>query len=119
MVGARSLAVLRARLHQRNNAVWIQSVTAVVVANGEAGLRRGLHERLSTGNDGRANGDAERTFGVVGIAVDHDVTAGCEAFALLEVGQDVVVTPARRTVGRPRVKIARVTSDVRLSLIHI
>ena len=91
VVRARALAVARRGLQQRHDAGVALAVAAVVVTDRDAGGDRGVDELLRAAQDRRTHRDAERTLGVVRVGVDDDVAARRQAFALLEVGQHLVV----------------------------
>ncbi len=112
VIGAGALAVADRGLQQRDQSGRAAAVAAVVVAQRDAGRDGGVDEGLRAGHHGGPDGDAERPVGAVRVRVDRDVVAGDQAFALAEVGQDLVVAPAGRAVLRPRVEVAGVAAHV-------
>ena len=94
VVRAGPFAVFCRGLEERDDAGRTPAIASVVVTARNAGRHGGVHKFTGTGQNWRAHRDPERTGRVVRTVVDGDLVAGREAFALLEIGENLAVTPA-------------------------
>ncbi len=113
MVGARPLSLPGGGLQQRHDTVGSSALAAVVVTSRDPGCDRGVDELLCPGDHRRTHGHTDWPCRVVGVGVDHDVAAGGEGLALLEVREHVGVAPTGGARAGPRIEVAGVTADIR------
>ena len=111
--GRAAPAVLRRRLEERGHPLGVEAVATVVVTLLQARGARGLDELGRGAEDRLTHRHTHRAVVAMHVEVGVQLGAVHEALGLEEVGQDLVIGPALRAPGGPRVEVAGVPPHVR------